>query len=516
MRKRWWLNPKALLLLGPAALGLLAVLFLVFEHVRGSVSLNRYKRELAARGVKLTPKELMQMVSPEENGVPAITAARSRLRDGSVLPKYPPQRMKMLPSGKAVVGFRNSEWVDDKVTNRWDQLAQDLKANEAPLEGIRLALNRPVLNNLIDYNLWPDLSTSLFHLGPAKNLTYWYGSRIQLALHEGRSQDALPDLLAEARLPRLLAEDKLVISELVRIAVAAIGRVDVWESLQAQAWKDEDLAALHGAWASDDFIKGMDAALQGELVFGETEYAKMRESNAAAAEDLFSMANFLGSEGEVSGTEKTLRNLPGGEEIVKYLQRNLYCPIWRFAWLDQNDRRYLEFMTRIFELSQEAAKEKSYAGIKLKIDTLLKHSVPENIYDRLRFPNTSSEFTLARALLRPVRAETERSQTLCAIALKRYELRHGKAPASLDALVPEFLASVPIDYMDGKPMKYRLNPDGTFTLYSVGEDGIDNGGDTATTDPKGESYGPWKLKDAVWPAPATREEILEAEKKRKR
>src|SRR5438876_1076887 len=65
------------------------------------------------------------------------------------------------------------------------------------------------------------------------------------------------------------------------------------------------------------------------------------------------------------------------------------------------------------------------------------------------------------------------------IAIKRYQLRHGKLPAGLDGLVPEFLAEVPRDRMDGKPLRYRVNAQAGFMLYSVGSDGIDNGGDGA-------------------------------------
>jgi hypothetical protein len=66
-----------------------------------------------------------------------------------------------------------------------------------------------------------------------------------------------------------------------------------------------------------------------------------------------------------------------------------------------------------------------------------------------------------------------------AIALKRYQLRHGNYPTDLSMLVPEFLSTVPRDPVDGKLLRYRLNPDGTFLLYSVGEDGKDDGGDAS-------------------------------------
>jgi hypothetical protein len=54
-------------------------------------------------------------------------------------------------------------------------------------------------------------------------------------------------------------------------------------------------------------------------------------------------------------------------------------------------------------------------------------------------------------------------------------------------------------------LHYRLNPDGSYLLYSVGEDGIDDGGDcTPASAPKQIDF--WTGKDVVWPRvfPVTR------------
>jgi hypothetical protein len=106
-----------------------------------------------------------------------------------------------------------------------------------------------------------------------------------------------------------------------------------------------------------------------------------------------------------------------------------------------------------------------------------------------------------------MRGDTERSIVICAIALKRYLLRHRKFPSSLELLVPEFVSSVPVDYMDGGPLKYRLNSDGSFTLYSVGDDGKDDGGDAELSPGKSSTRNLWDRKDFVWPAPASPEEV---------
>jgi hypothetical protein len=46
----------------------------------------------------------------------------------------------------------------------------------------------------------------------------------------------------------------------------------------------------------------------------------------------------------------------------------------------------------------------------------------------------------------------------------------------LTALTPEFMAEVPLDEFDGKPLRYRREDEG-FILYSVGTNLVDDGGE---------------------------------------
>ncbi len=64
--------------------------------------------------------------------------------------------------------------------------------------------------------------------------------------------------------------------------------------------------------------------------------------------------------------------------------------------------------------------------------------------------------------------------------------------------------------MDGQPLRYRPNADGTFLLYSVGENGKDDGGDPSLEKGVTGSSFYWqnpKALDWVWPQPATPEEV---------
>jgi len=101
--------------------------------------------------------------------------------------------------------------------------------------------------------------------------------------------------------------------------------------------------------------------------------------------------------------------------------------------------------------------------------------------------------------------EAVRALTSTAIAVKRYQLRHGTSPPDLKALVPEFLAEVPRDPVDGHPLRYQALPDG-FLLYSIGSDQVDNGGDPSAQ-PGTKSFQWQRARDWVWPQPATPQEI---------
>jgi hypothetical protein len=119
-------------------------------------------------------------------------------------------------------------------------------------------------------------------------------------------------------------------------------------------------------------------------------------------------------------------------------------------------------------------------------------------------------------------AEARRRVAITAIALERYRNRHGFYPATLTNLVPEFLKTTPIDFMDGQPLRYRFAAGDHFVLYSVGLDCADNGGEMAQSDAKRTrapfggngppaGFGIGLGTDLVWPRPASPAEI-EAQK----
>jgi hypothetical protein len=59
------------------------------------------------------------------------------------------------------------------------------------------------------------------------------------------------------------------------------------------------------------------------------------------------------------------------------------------------------------------------------------------------------------------------------LALKAYQLNHGRLPAELSELVPQFLSAVPMDDFDGQPLRYDRE---RKILYSVSTNCQDDGG----------------------------------------
>jgi hypothetical protein len=66
---------------------------------------------------------------------------------------------------------------------------------------------------------------------------------------------------------------------------------------------------------------------------------------------------------------------------------------------------------------------------------------------------------------------------VAAIAVLRYKVENGILPQGWDDIVKGgYMSEVPTDQFSGKPLVYKTTDDG-FTVYSVGEDGTDDGGD---------------------------------------
>ncbi len=74
-----------------------------------------------------------------------------------------------------------------------------------------------------------------------------------------------------------------------------------------------------------------------------------------------------------------------------------------------------------------------------------------------------------------------------ALGVERFRMAEKRLPETLEELVPKFIEAVPIDPFDGKPLRYKRLEKG-YMIYTIGEDGEDNGGAPKGKVEKGANY----------------------------
>ncbi len=185
---------------------------------------------------------------------------------------------------------------------------------------------------------------------------------------------------------------------------------------------------------------------------------------------------------------------------------------WRWFWSYTDEVRGLRMWQAVIDVTQMMETNNSFQLAQSFMNTnffqLCFDSIQEKPYAIIS-QNAHSQISTINKL---ARVEVARNIVVTAIALKRYELQNHHLPNALDELVPNFLKTVPVDFMDGKSLRYRPNADGLFLLYSVGENGVDDGGNPSYEPEEGVTYSGYSWQsphalDWVWPQPAMEEEI---------
>jgi len=294
------------------------------------------------------------------------------------------------------------------------------------------------------------------------------------------------------------------------MAIVSLAVCDNWEILQSPDLTDKQLAELQRDWMGLEFIRADENALAMERVNGEITLAEWRSSNSGLHQ-YFALGK----------RSRELMGLPSQDETPWAGARTtIKIFMWRYWWSYPDELRSLKGYVVLLNAARFAQTNGSFQSALRYQDTGLNELGISKLDDEFwmlfsqeadfhwMFSQTvkMSEWMLKRVMA----AETAREVVVTAIALKRYQLRHGNYPPGLNSLVPEFVPTIPRDPVDGQPLRYRLNTDGTFTLYSIGEDSKDDGGNPSLEKGSESSYPGWQnphALDWVWPQPATPEEI---------
>ena len=505
-------------LISVLALAGLAALFAVLHNGRAKRTLRAFKADLIARGEKLTIAEMTPPAQPEaQRAASDLMRAMWQLRAGLVVPNNPPKAMAQVVPGKASVGWKEFGIRDAQKTNTWEELAEDLKLNAAALELLREALDRPQFDMNLNYKMGFNLP--LGSLARHKTVAQWLSAAALNDLHAGRLSEAAANLNALFSLVNASRDQRLIICQLVRIAIAAIGIPPTWEALQADGWTDAQLAGIQQGLATLEFLQPMEQASAMERAIGIEMFDRLRSSNAERRQ--WFRGNAFGAAPAPTGTP-TPTNIAEVPEFALEWSKERWSVLnsfaqenaWRWLWSYDDELRYVQSLQAMMEVPRHARLTGAFASARSRGANEIRRLRPAGNLGSVRyFLSDMLAPAMERASAKAARLEVQRELTVTAIALKRYSLRHGNPAPTLAALVPEFLPQTPKDLIDGQALRYRLHSDGTFLLYSVNEDGRDDGGDPRPTSPASQNYSFGNGRDMVWPMPATAEEIASAQAK---
>jgi hypothetical protein len=333
------------------------------------------------------------------------------------------------------------------------------------------AATRPYSRFPTTYDLEPSSALLRPQLSPRKRLSILVNLRTIAELEAGQTQDALADLQLGFRLSDSIRGEPILIDHLVRIATLTITLQGVREGLARHVWSQAQLSDIENQLASLNLLAEYKLAMRGERACstGILDYTR-RQGFRFRAE--------LINEG-LDG-HKALSLMPGGWFYQNMLTISEILQEFNIPIVDEKTHRVFPDIA-----------DKSDAAV----GKLLQRSGPYNHFARILMP------ALGAASRKSARMQTSVDAARVACALERYRLANGSLPETLDALAPRFIETIPTDLIDGKPLRYRLKPDGGYVLYSVGWNKTDDGGEigwTKSKDPVVDiTTGDW-----VWRYPA--------------
>jgi len=477
-------KPIRILLLAATFLGMLALCTVGVGRSRDRVTLAKYKAQLRAQGELLTFADLDYPRPPLTNDcLPRLLAAAERLQQVNFQPGLL-TLMEMAAPGQAKPcwagerpAFKTRSTVATAVMG-WAEFTAFLQ-QVAPA----LAELREALTNVPPYlERWP---TNWFV--PRRNpivekraIALWFSADTVAALHEGQLARAQADLHTLLQMVELHREEPTLVNQMTRTAIASQALAATWEALCAKAWTEESLAALQRDWEQTDLVEALKFGVGGERTLGGEVLTLVRSASS----------------------HEGLRFVPSSRRgrVRDAFSEWVVIPLWRLN-ADRDELFYLQHYQNCLDSLRKLNRGVPWPAIKpelaapyTKVNRISGNQLVEIDYWFSNFAIVD----LRRSAEATVHVETQRRLTVTAIALERYRLRTGCYPPTLEALVPRLLSAVPIDLMSAEPLRYRLNTDGSMTLYSAGEDGHDDGGDptsaTAVT-----TVDLWSGRDAVWP-----------------
>jgi hypothetical protein len=397
----------------------------VIFYLRGEAQLAKKIAELKAQGLPTSFAELEAKYKLPE-GTP--NAADIYLKAFAAYKPFPEDKQKLLP----VMGCQIDP--NDNEPYPPQQMAAAAEFVELNQEMFTLLHEAGKVEDCyypIDYSQGPDSIVEL--LQNIKRITQTLMIAGIYYSQTNQSQKACEAAVDQLRLGQSLSRSCHLFGHLVRIAMLGIGARDIQVIINRTSFDETQLRLLQEYLQQVSQSATISPALSGEICVC-LEYRKLNR-DARDTNELMFYATCLTSQDPATLIETyqqmiEIDKLPIGEQWLKFREA---------------------FDAKIFF-------------------SLLRTALP----------------VIKNGYGIHLRIRANMNCAITALAIERYRLKEGKLPEAVDTLVPGYLSDVYIDPFDGKPLRYKQTNPG-YIVYTIGEDGVDNGGRERGPNERGEN-----------------------------
>jgi hypothetical protein len=437
-----------------AAFAFFALLVVSLLYWRGKLvmEVDAKLQAIRAAGLPTSGAELnayYPAVPDNENAALVMTQAFALMQN------YPDDR------SNGVANFKIPPRRQSLAAEQKQLLSGYVEMNSAALDKMREAIELPESRYPVDYT--PGPGTFLLHLGKLKRLAIIVSYKSFLASESDDTTNAVAEIKNMVAMAQTLDQEPDMIAQLVRIALIAIAENSLVHCLNVNSLNESELAGLASAFSQAEKTNLMRQALLGELAIN-TPVFQLVGSRSKSAVELVEGAQQVGGF-STHALDSWLIHEPRLFRGIGFWDRDLLY--------------YLNVMETNIALDSFAPPQNLAAADNFK---KAEKEVEQNHYylSKLFVKGLSSIVT------KEVNNYAYLRTSITAIAVERFRLAHGRLPENLNELVPQFLSTVPVDPFDGQPLRYHHLTKG-YVIYSVGQDGHDDGGREKTAD--------WKSSD---------------------
>jgi len=275
--------------------------------------------------------------------------------------------------------------------------------------------------------------TSLNHILQLMALSDLLGARSTAELALGDTTTSAKDIQTLLRLSTVVRDEPILICSMVGQSLLKSAIDPLSQGIEQHRWSEEELKGFQESPLRIDLLEPLLLALHGERACVD---------------------------------ENTDLDLP---EIMGQGSHSSWIMICGWFVFQEHQKAFYDqwiqdFIDAIKRHDKEGVNKSTLPekvdGVEESKDLTGEHKILKTIVARM------ADGGIRAAIHKTVENQTFVSQTLIACALERYRLAHGAYPASLDVLVPEYLAAIPKEPTTGQPMHYRLLADGKFLLWA--------------------------------------------------